>query len=110
MALLWCRVLECLKQNIEQIAELKQFINKLNHVSIPQLRMTSWPNTGQWYGKNELEKNFCSRAAFKFGRRVHFALRRKMLKPPIARLPAIQMDFINRPSEETDCIYETKVK
>ncbi len=29
------------------------------------------------------------RAAFKFGRRVHFALRRKMLKPPIARLPAI---------------------
>ncbi len=28
-------------------------------------------------------------AAFKFGRRVHFALRRKMLKPPIARLPAI---------------------
>ncbi len=26
---------------------------------------------------------------FKFGRRVHFALRRKMLKPPIARLPAI---------------------
>ncbi len=29
------------------------------------------------------------RAAFKFGRRVHFALRREMLKPPIARLPAI---------------------
>ncbi len=29
------------------------------------------------------------RTAFKFGRRVHFALRRKMLKPPIARLPAI---------------------
>ncbi len=28
-------------------------------------------------------------SAFKFGRRVHFALRRKMLKPPIARLPAI---------------------
>ncbi len=28
------------------------------------------------------------RAAFKFGRRVHFALRRKLLKPPIARLPA----------------------
>ncbi len=27
--------------------------------------------------------------AFKFGRRVHFALRRKMLKPPIARLSAI---------------------
>ncbi len=29
------------------------------------------------------------RAAFKFGRRVHFALRRKMLKPPIVHLPAI---------------------
>ncbi len=29
------------------------------------------------------------RAVFKFGRRVHFALRRKMLKPPVARLPAI---------------------
>ncbi len=28
-------------------------------------------------------------AAFKFGRRVHFALRCKMLNPPIARLPAI---------------------
>ncbi len=27
-------------------------------------------------------------AAFKFGWRVYFALRRKMLKPPIARLPA----------------------
>ncbi len=37
-------------------------------------------------------------------------LRRKMLKPPIARLPAIKMDFINRPSGETNCIYETKVK
>ncbi len=35
---------------------------------------------------------------------------RKMLNPPIARLPAIAMEFINRPSEETDCIYETKVK
>ncbi len=32
---------------------------------------------------------FFSRAAFKFGRRAHFSLRRKMLKPPIARLPAI---------------------
>ncbi len=30
-----------------------------------------------------------TRAAFKFGRRVHFPLRRKTLKPPIARLPAI---------------------
>ncbi len=29
------------------------------------------------------------RAAFKFGRRVHFALQRKMLKSPIARLPVI---------------------
>ncbi len=29
------------------------------------------------------------RAAFKFGRRVHFALRSKMLKMTIARLPAI---------------------
>ncbi len=29
------------------------------------------------------------RAAFKFGRLVHVALRRKMLNPPIARLPAI---------------------
>ncbi len=38
------------------------------------------------------------RAAFNFGRLVHFALRGKMLKPPIARLPAIKMDFINRPS------------
>ncbi len=41
--------------------------------------------------------------------RVHFALRRKMLKPPIARLPAIKMDFINRPSGKTDYICETKV-
>ncbi len=44
------------------------------------------------------------------GRRVHFALRRKMLKLPIARLSAIELDFINRPSGETVCIYETKVK
>ncbi len=29
------------------------------------------------------------RAAFKFGCRVHVNLRRNMLKPPIARLPAI---------------------
>ncbi len=50
------------------------------------------------------------RAAFKFGRRVHFALRRKMLNPPIARLPAIEVDFINCPSAETDCVYEKKVK
>ncbi len=36
------------------------------------------------------------RAAFKFGRRVHFALRRKMLNPPIARLPAIKMEVEKR--------------
>ncbi len=29
------------------------------------------------------------RAVFKFGRRVHFALRRKMRKPSITRVPAI---------------------
>ncbi len=29
-----------------------------------------------------------------------------MLKWPIARVPAILMDFINRPNGETDCIYE----
>ncbi len=47
-----------------------------------------------------------SRAEFKFGRRVHFALWRKMLISPIARLLAILLDFINRPSGEMDCIYE----
>ncbi len=50
------------------------------------------------------------RAAFKFGRRVHFALRRKMLKLPIARIPTILLDFINRPSGKTDCKYEIDVK
>ncbi len=50
------------------------------------------------------------RAAFKFGRRVHFALRRKMLKSPIARLPAISLYIINRPSGQTDCICEANVK
>ncbi len=30
----------------------------------------------------------------------------KMLKPPIARLPAIKLDLINRLSGEKDCIYE----
>ncbi len=49
-------------------------------------------------------------AAFKFGRRVHFALRRKMLKSPIARLPAILLYIIDRPSGKTDCIYEAKLK
>ncbi len=42
--------------------------------------------------------------------RVHLALRRKMLQPPIARLPAIELDFINRPSGDTDGIYEAKVR
>ncbi len=41
---------------------------------------------------------------------MHLALRRKMLQPPIARLPAIELDFINRPSGDTDCINEAKVK
>ncbi len=50
------------------------------------------------------------RAAFKFSRRVHFALQRKVLKSPIARLPAILLDLITRPSGETDCIYEASVK
>ncbi len=50
------------------------------------------------------------RAAFKFGRRVRFALRRKMLKPRIARLPAILVDFLNRQSGEPDCVYEANVK
>ncbi len=45
-----------------------------------------------------------------FGRHVHFALRRIKLKPPIARLPEIVLDFINRPSGETDNIYEANVK
>ncbi len=55
-------------------------------------------------------KNTFFRAAFKFGRRVHFALRRNMLKSPIARLPAILLDFINCPIGETDWIYEANVK
>ncbi len=59
---------------------------------------------------NACNTGMLRRAAFKFGRRVHFALRRQMLKPPIARLPAILIDFINRPSGEMDCIYEAKVK
>ncbi len=50
------------------------------------------------------------RAAFKFGRRVHFALWRKMLKWPIARLSAMLLDFINHSSGETDCINEANVK
>ncbi len=50
------------------------------------------------------------RAAFKFGRRVHFALRRKMLKLAIAHLPTVLLDFINRPSRETDFINDSNVK
>ncbi len=45
------------------------------------------------------------KANIQLGRRVHFALQRQMLKPLIARL-----DLINRPSEETDCPYETIFK
>ncbi len=50
------------------------------------------------------------RAAFKFGRRVHFALRCKRLKSPIARLPAILLYFINRPRGKKDRIYEVTIK
>ncbi len=45
------------------------------------------------------------RATFKFGRRVHFALRRKMRKSPITRVPAILNGLTNRPSWKTDSIY-----
>ncbi len=38
------------------------------------------------------------RAAFKFGRGVHFELRRKMQKPPISRVPAILNGLTNCPS------------
>ncbi len=48
--------------------------------------------------------------AFKFGRRVHFALRRKMRKPPITRVPAILNGLTNRPSWKTDSIYADIVK
>ncbi len=51
-----------------------------------------------------------NRAAFKTGRRVHFAPLRKMLNSPIAHLPAIVLDFTNHPSGETDYIYEANVK
>ncbi len=47
---------------------------------------------------------------FQITKYTHFALRRKMLIPPIACLPAILLGFVNRPSGETDCIYEAKVK
>ncbi len=50
------------------------------------------------------------RAALKFGRRVHFALRWKMRKPPITRVPAIFNALTNRPSWKTDSIYGDIVK
>ncbi len=49
-------------------------------------------------------------AAFKFGRRVRFALRRKMRKPPITRVPAILNGPTNRPSWKADNIYADIVK
>ncbi len=51
-----------------------------------------------------------SRAAFILVTRVHFPFRRKMIKSLIARLPAIQLDLINRPSGETDYITEAIVR
>ncbi len=45
------------------------------------------------------------RAAFKFGRRVHYALCRKMRKPPVNRVPAILNGLTNRPSWKTDSIF-----
>ncbi len=50
------------------------------------------------------------RAAYKFGRGVHFALRRKMRKPPISRVPAILNGLTNRPIWKTDNIYADIVK
>ncbi len=35
---------------------------------------------------------------------------RSGLKVPIARLPAVLLVFINRPSGETECIYEANAK
>ncbi len=55
-------------------------------------------------GSPEGQQNF--RAAFKFGRRVHFVLRRKMVKPPIA----VWLDLTDRPSGETVYIYEANVR
>ncbi len=55
----------------------------------------------QWHRRVMVLVTF--RMAFKFDRRV---LRRKMLKLPIVRLPAILLDVINR---GTDCIYEAHV-
>ncbi len=33
-----------------------------------------------------------------------------MLKPPVARIPEIKVDLINRPDGELDCIYEADVE
>ncbi len=49
-------------------------------------------------------------AVFKFGRRVHFVLRRKLRKPPITRVPAILNGPTNRPSWKADSIYADIVK
>ncbi len=50
------------------------------------------------------------RAAFKHGRRVNSALQREMLKSPIAHFPAILLGYINRPSGETDSVYEVNAE
>ncbi len=55
-----------------------EWLHQLNHAS--ELT-SSWPS--------RCSRVIILRAAFKFGRRVHFSLRRKMRKPPITRLPAI---------------------
>ncbi len=52
---------------------------------------------------NFLQSNYLTgsiflRAAFKFGRGVHFVLRRKMRKPPISRVPTMLNRLTNRPS------------
>ncbi len=73
-----------------------------------QLRHERFPGTYIIiFEKRCTTKHFLT--AFKCGRRVHFALQRKMLLPPIAHLPEIKLDFINRPSGEKDCIYEAIV-
>ncbi len=51
----------------------------------------------QW--NHKIMKLVTFRVAFKFGRCV---LRRKMLKSPIARLPAILLDYMNHPSRGAD--------
>ncbi len=46
-------------------------------------------------------KHLLFREALEFDRRVHVVLRRKMPKPPIVRLPTIELDFIKHPSGGT---------